>query len=53
MPPCVRACIRRRFGLVDDGGDALDVQNASERQPTEPGANDGDGSHRASFVANP
>ena len=45
----LRARIRRRIGLVDGGGDAVDVQDASERQPAEAGANDRDGSHRASF----
>ena len=43
----LRARIRGRIGLVDGGGDAVDVQNASERQPAEAGADDRDGNRRA------
>jgi hypothetical protein len=48
-PSALSARIRRRIGLVDGGGDAVDVQNASQGQPTRAGANDGDRSHRASL----
>ncbi len=47
--PALRAGAGRRIGLVDGSGDAVDVQDASESQPAEAGANDRDGSHRASF----
>src|SRR6478736_99518 len=47
------AALRARFGgnvgLVDDGGNAVDVQHASEHEPAEARANDCDGSHGVSI----
>src|ERR1700710_1575233 len=38
----LRACACRGFGLVDGGGDAMHVQDASERQSSETAADDRD-----------
>jgi hypothetical protein len=38
----LRSSARRRIGLVDGGGDSVEMQHARERQPAEAGADDRD-----------
>ena len=45
----LRPSARRRLGLVDRRGDAMDVENAGEDEPAEAGADDCDGFHPDAF----
>jgi hypothetical protein len=46
----LRASARRRLGLVDRRGYALDMKDARENEPAEAGADDRDWLHRAAAM---